>query len=87
MCFSFVYYYPRLPLAMTLHEAQYDTIPGFTTKQELVRIVEGYNWMDPMVRQTFQEVTLKSTMTEICHWVVGEYVCTNIIFYYLFISF
>ncbi|CAG2223452.1 unnamed protein product [Mytilus edulis] len=84
MCFSFVYYYPRTPLFMTIQSLLYDTIPrntsllSYTWKDEssldeLVNLVETYDWTDDSVRSKFQQDVLNSTMRSRCYWLHKPY--------------
>ncbi|XP_052090829.1 DBH-like monooxygenase protein 1 homolog [Mytilus californianus] len=84
MCFSFVYYYPRVPLFMTIQSLLYDTIPGHTSLlsytwkdqsslDELVNLVETSDWTDDSVRSKFQQDVLNSSMRSRCYWLQSPY--------------
>lgn len=66
MCFSFIYYYPRLSIEMMIAGPIYDTIPGHMSTHQLVKIVEGYDWTNATVRDKFQKDTDNSTVSEFC---------------------
>ena len=66
MCFSFIYYYPRLSIEMMIAGPIYDTIPGHKSRHQIVKIVEGYDWSNATVREKFQKDTNNSTLSEFC---------------------
>jgi hypothetical protein len=66
MCFSFIYYYPRLSIEMMLAGPIYDTIPGHKSRHQLVNFVEGYDWSNATARDKFQKDTNNSTLSELC---------------------
>ena len=66
MCFSFIYYYPRLSIEMMLASPIYDTIPGHKSRHQLVNFVEGYDWSNATARDKFQKDTNNSTLSELC---------------------
>ncbi|XP_063420467.1 uncharacterized protein LOC134705676 [Mytilus trossulus] len=86
MCFSFIYYYPRFPLYMTSQSLIYDTIPGHSSLlsfswddqsslDEMVNLVETYDWTDDSVRRRFQQDVLDSTLHSTCSWKQSPVVC------------
>ena len=71
---------------MTIQSLLYDTIPrntsllSYTWKDpssldELVNLVETYDWTDHSVRSKFQQDVLNSTMRSRCYWLHQPYVC------------
>lgn len=71
---------------MTSQSLIYDTIPGHSSLlsfswddqsslDEMVNLVETYDWTDDSVRSKFQQDVLNSTLHSTCSWKKSQVVC------------
>ena len=65
MCISFLYYYPRTPMAFCNSVPLYEQISN--DSQEAVRQFNGWNWKDENVQHMFREVVNNSTYISNCN--------------------